>query len=85
LIGLYVGFIALILFGGVIWYTGSTVVDEMATIVSTAFPSSWSGADSVFLTFLRNWWHWLGLFMLLGGVYWLIVNTQRIREAARYA
>jgi len=80
MIGLYVAFIALIIFGGLVIYAGNEVVQSMALIVENQFPGSWTGTDALTLAFVTNWWLWLRLFLLLGGLYWLIVQTQRMRE-----
>jgi len=83
MIGLYVAFIALIIFGGLIIYAGNEVVQTTAAIVESQYPGSWTGVDALTLAFVTNWWLWLRLFLLLGGLYWLIVQTQRTRETGR--
>lgn len=83
MIGLYVAFLALIVFGGLVVYAGNEVVQTTATIVQSQYPGSWTGTDALMLAFVTNWWLWLRLFLLLGGLYWLIVQTQRMRETGQ--
>jgi len=83
-IGLLIGFIALIVFGGLIWDVSRSVVGDISTVVQGEFPSAFSGGDAKYLTFMSQYWVWLGLIMVLGGIYHLVVEAQRRREAARY-
>lgn len=83
MIGLYVAFIVLVIFGGLLIYVGNEVIQTMSGISSTQFPAAWTGQNALTLIFIENWWIWLRLFLLIGGLYWLIVQTQRMRETGQ--
>ena len=83
MIGLYMAFIVLVIFGGLLIYVGNEVIQIMSAASSTQFPSAWTGQDGLTLIFVENWWVWLRLFLLIGGFYWLIVQTQRMRETGQ--
>lgn len=70
---IYVGFFAMMIIGAFLFYFGSVVVTSMLTQQQAAYPSSFTGLETVFL---EQWWFWIPALFFFGYLLWVTVQSQ---------
>ena len=74
MISLYIGFFGLLGVCGLLWYICYDVVSQLITAVQAFQPGVLEIAT---LTFIEALWYWFPLVLVVAGVVFLVVNSQR--------
>ena len=74
MINTYTMFFGLLGVGGLVWYFLYDVIDQVITYMQTNYASYYPAR---FLSFFAWGWHNLPWFIMLGAVYFVVINTHR--------
>jgi len=70
----WLGFFLLLAAGGLFWYVLNDLVTGLLDELEAMYPGL---LDQQVLAFIRSVWHWLPLLILVGGLVWVYVQSQR--------
>lgn len=74
MIAIYIGFFTLLGIGGLLWYV---FYDAISQLIAAAQTYQSGLLESVTLSFIETIWHWLPLFLVIAGLMFVVINSQR--------